>query len=288
MEWLDSVPHISFGAQILFALAAKYLLFLAFRKRSEISKHADQNMLTSIAIASFNLAAVFLFVDDINTGLQHFYDSFGIPTIDPAIWESLPLFLVCIIGIVAKDFADYWSHRAMHTRWGWATHAAHHSDTHVNAFTGLRVHFLESILMTASYVVLLTWLQMPQIIPIVALFYTIQGIYIHLDLPWDHGPLKYLFASPRFHRWHHADVPEAYGKNLASVVPLFDLMFGTYYNPGVCAAPMGAVKTGVPDKNPLLIYIYPFQEWGRLCREDWDVMAAKLRVVRKDTDAEAS
>ena len=285
MEWMDWVPQTTFGTQIVLALIAKYLLYFLLKKASEISKHADENMLTSIAIASFNIGAVFLFVDDVNAFLQRQYDAFGIPTLDPAIWDHLPLFVVCIIGIVAKDFADYWSHRAMHTKWGWATHAAHHSDTHVNAFTGLRVHFLESILMTLSYVLLLTWLQIPEIIPIVALFYAVQGIYVHLDLDWDHGPLKYLFASPRYHRWHHADVPEAYGKNLASVIPLFDVMFGTYYNPGICKEPMGALKTGVPDKNPFLIYIYPFQDWARLIREEYAKRGGKLRSLRAKTNA---
>ena len=278
MDMFDWLLNIGFGTQILLALMAKYLLYIVFRKRSEISKHADENMLTSISLAAFNLIAVFLFVDDVNAFLQETYDRLGIPTLDPAIWDGLPLALVCIIGIVAKDFADYWSHRCMHTKWGWATHAAHHSDTHVNAFTGLRVHFLESILMTLSYVLLLTWMQIPQIIPIVALFYTVQGIYIHLDLDWDHGPFKYLFASPRYHRWHHADVPEAYGKNLASVIPLWDKFFGTYYNPGVCKEPMGALKTGVPDKNPFLLFIYPLQDWGRLLAEEW--RKATARVLR--------
>lgn len=280
MEWFDWILKVGFGTQIMLALLAKYVLYFAFKKASELSAHADANMLTSIVIASFNLVAVFLFVDDVNDFLQAQYDALGIPTLDPAIWDNLPLFVVCIIGIVTKDFADYWSHRAMHTRWGWPTHAAHHSDTHVNAFTGLRVHFLESFLMTIAYVVLLTWMQIPEIIPIVALFYAVQGIYIHLDLDWDHGPFKYLFASPRYHRWHHADVPDAYGKNLASVIPLFDVMFGTYYNPGVCKEKMGALNTGVPDKNPLLIYIYPFREWGDLIREEAAKLSARLRKPR--------
>ena len=267
MGWMDWVPDIYFGTQILLALAAKYILFLCFRKGSELTKHADQNMLASIAVASLNLGAVWLFVGEINGFLQGLYDRLHIPTLSPDFWDHMPLLLVCLIGIITKDFADYWSHRLMHTRWGWPTHAAHHSDTHVNAFTGLRVHFLESILMSTSYLILLTWLQMPQIIPIVALFYTLQQIYIHLDLDWDHGPFKFLFASPRYHRWHHADVPEAYGKNLANVIPAYDWLFGTYYNPGVCKEEMGALKTGVPDKNPILIYIYPFQEWARLIRE---------------------
>lgn len=280
MQWLEWFLEVGFGTQLILALAAKYILYFCFKKATELSKHADENMLTSIALAAFNLIAVFIFVEDVNFWLQDQYDSLGIPTLDPAIWDGVPLLLVCLIGIVTKDFADYWSHRVMHTKWGWATHAAHHSDTHVNAFTGLRVHFLESFLMTLGYVLLLTWMQIPEIIPAVALFYAVHGIYVHLDLDWDHGPLKFLFASPRYHRWHHADVPEAYGKNLASVMSIWDVLFGTYYNPGICEEPMGALKTGVPDKNPVLIYIHPFQEWGRLIRAEYVKVIDRLRTTK--------
>ena len=30
------------------------------------------------------------------------------------------------------------------------------------------------------------------------------GQFIHADVPWTYGPLKYLFVSPVMHRWHHA------------------------------------------------------------------------------------
>ena len=36
--------------------------------------------------------------------------------------------------------------------------------------------------------------------------------------------------------------------------------------PGKCEAEMGALKTGVEDKNPFLIYAYPVLEWSRLIR----------------------
>jgi sterol desaturase/sphingolipid hydroxylase (fatty acid hydroxylase superfamily) len=175
--------------------------------------------------------------------------------------------LVTILAIAAKDFVDYWNHRAMHMKWLWPTHAAHHTDTHVNAFTAYRIHFLETLFMNLTYIVLLTWLQMPGAIPVVALLSLLHNQYVHLDLPFNHGPFKYLIASPVFHRWHHADVDEAYGKNLANMIPAYDVIFGTYYNPGPCTAPLGALKMGLADKNPFQIFIYPAIRWGELVRE---------------------
>lgn len=269
MEWLNEIPKLNLGVKLIVALTFCYVLYFVFGRKEELSKHAAENTVASVWVAMLNLVALILFVEDINRFAQKAYAALGIPTLDPNVWNTVPPVLACLLAVVAKDFADYWSHRAMHTKWGWATHAAHHSDTHVNAFTGFRIHFLEAMLMTLYYVILLTWLQLPALIPIMALFYTLHGMYVHMDLPFNHGPLKYLISSPVYHRWHHADEPAAYGKNLANIMPIYDVIFGTYYNPGPCNAPMGALKSGIEDKNPFKIMVYPFQNWVGLIRDEW-------------------
>jgi len=217
-------------------------------------------------LAGFNIAIVIFFLNDANAYIQSAYTALHIPTLDPAIWDNVPVWIICIIGVAAKDLVDYWNHRLMHTKWGWPTHAAHHSDTHVNAFTANRIHFLEAMIMTTSYVLLLTWIQIPEALPFVIIFYIFHNKYVHMDLDFEHGPLKYIIASPVYHRWHHADAPAAYGKNLANVMPIYDVMFGTFYNPGKCNAPMGALETGVEDKNATAIMTYPFREWAKMIK----------------------
>ena len=248
------------------ALAMSCFLFFVLGKRSEFSQHAQQNIWATVVVYLVNIGLVVIFWEEINAFFQRAYDLIGLPTLRADFWDGTPLVLMCVIGIAIKDFADYWLHRAMHTPWLWPTHAAHHSDTHVNAFTSYRVHVIEYVFVQLGYMVLLTWLQMPETIPVVAAFLHLLNLYVHMDLDWGHGPLRYVLASPRYHRWHHADVPEAYGKNLANVIPLYDVVFGTYYNPAPCRAEMGAKGTGVDDKNPVQILIYPFLEWGRLIR----------------------
>jgi sterol desaturase/sphingolipid hydroxylase (fatty acid hydroxylase superfamily) len=39
-----------------------------------------------------------------------------------------------------------------------------------------------------------------------------------------------VIASPR-HRWHHTGEAEARDKNFAGLLPLWDILFGTYYMP---------------------------------------------------------
>ena len=244
------------------------LLYFVFRKTREFGRNAVQNTAASIILFWGNLALIWIFFDEIAEILQHIYALLHIPSLPTDFWSNHPLLLMCIIGIIVNDFVYYWCHRIMHTKWGWPTHAAHHSDTHVNAFTAYRVHFLEWLMMTASYFFLLTWMQMPDAIPIVIMLTSLHSVYVHMDLPFTHGPLRYLLSSPAYHRWHHADVPAAYGKNLANIIPLWDILFGTFYTFDKVPhdTEMGALKTGVEDKNPLQIFIYPILEWSRLLR----------------------
>jgi sterol desaturase/sphingolipid hydroxylase (fatty acid hydroxylase superfamily) len=276
INWLT---HPTWQSEIIIAAAMCLVLCIAFKKRNELSRHALENTATTLVLAGFNMGVAIFFLNDVNAFAQSSYDFLHIPTLNPEIWDSVPLWIICLFGVAAKDFVDYWNHRLMHTKWGWPTHAAHHSDTHVNAFTANRVHFLEALLMTVSYILLLTWLQIPQALPFVIVFYILHNKYVHMDLDFEHGSLKYLIASPVYHRWHHADVPEAYGKNLANVMPIYDVMFGTFYSPGKCDAPMGALATGVEDKSAIAIMTYPFREWTRMIKESRKQKAGKAKVI---------
>ncbi|MFT5784665.1 MAG: sterol desaturase/sphingolipid hydroxylase (fatty acid hydroxylase superfamily) [Ascidiaceihabitans sp.] len=274
--WLT---HPTWQSEIIIAAAMCLVLCIVFKKRNELSRHALENTATTLVLAGFNMGVAIFFLNDVNAFAQSSYEFLRIPTLNPKIWDSVPLWIICLFGVAAKDFVDYWNHRLMHTKWGWPTHAAHHSDTHVNAFTANRVHFLEALLMTVSYILLLTWLQIPQALPFVIVFYILHNKYVHMDLDFEHGSLKYLIASPVYHRWHHADVPEAYGKNLANVMPIYDVMFGTFYSPGKCDAPMGALATGVEDKSAIAIMTYPFREWTRMIKESRKQKASKAKVI---------
>jgi sterol desaturase/sphingolipid hydroxylase (fatty acid hydroxylase superfamily) len=62
-------------------------------------------------------------------------------------------------------------------------------------------------------------------------FATIYAIMIHANLDWDFGPLRYMIASPTFHRWHHTKEAEGLNKNFSGGLPIWDLLFGTFYMP---------------------------------------------------------
>ncbi|MBS2012960.1 MAG: sterol desaturase family protein [Deltaproteobacteria bacterium] len=191
------------------------------------------------------------------------YVALGIPHLPTSIWEGLPRWAVGLFAIVAYDFSAYWTHRAMHAKWIWPIHAIHHSDPEVIAITTLRVHALEGIFMFLCNVLFLSWLGLPGgVIGVAGVLVNIHNQYVHVNVDWNHGPLQHVLASPRFHRWHHADHPKAHGKNLSNLFPVWDLLFGTYYNPSACRERMGS--EGVPENDVVKLMLWPFAEWARM------------------------
>lgn len=267
----DFAKNITGVKLLLVACMGSVILYFFFNRTAEFSRNAIRNSAATIVVYVMNYGSILFFFQEINAFAQRAYAALHIPTLPTDFWSGPWLIAGVLLGVIGKDFCDYFIHRAMHTKWGFPAHAAHHTDTHVNGLTTFRVHAIEALLMSINYLVVLTWLQLPEAIPVVALLLLMHNMYVHLDLDWDHGRFKYLLASPVFHRWHHADVPEAYGKNLANMFPVFDLLFGTYYEAQYTKEPMGALKAGLSDTNPILIWIYPFQAWGRMI----------LRAVRR-------
>jgi sterol desaturase/sphingolipid hydroxylase (fatty acid hydroxylase superfamily) len=228
------------------------------------SRRAIKGAFASITIFHINL----LFVPVVWAGsnyVREAYDALGVPGIAVEAWAGWPLWVIAPLAVIAYDFADYWTHRVLHIRALWPIHAIHHSDPDVNGLTAYRIHFLEGLAMWVCYALLLTWIGLPaEAIGLAALFRALHNIYVHIDVDWDHGPFHFVLASPRFHRWHHADHPEAYDRNLANVLPVWDVLFGTYRNLGKLDVPLGA--SGVPQHDIVRLTLWPFLEWAKLVK----------------------
>ena len=205
---------------------------------------------------------------------EAFYVSAGIPHIPMAFWSGMPAIVPAVLALILIDFIHYWLHRSMHAPILWPIHAVHHSDTQMHYLTWYRSHVLESMYLNLSVVFLASWFgASPEMVAWVVVARAFHQQYCHTNIDWTHGRLGLFLASPRFHRWHHADVSEAYGKNLAIVMPLWDRLFGTYFCPGPCNE-----KTGFddgPGDHFLKLMAYPFVEWGRMLG----------RAVRRDAPA---
>ncbi|HEY2708101.1 MAG TPA: sterol desaturase family protein [Caulobacteraceae bacterium] len=92
---------------------------------------------------------------------------------------------------------------------------------------------------------------------IAAPIFFFSGALTHANLNWTFGPLRYLVASPVFHRWHHSADPACQNTNFAPMFPVWDLMFGTFHMPkGELPQTFGAV--GVPE-GLLGQLVHPFR-----------------------------
>jgi sterol desaturase/sphingolipid hydroxylase (fatty acid hydroxylase superfamily) len=143
-----------------------------------------------------------------------------------------PDWLQAVQIYVLIDFCGYWTHRLFHRGGWWPFHAVHHSSEDLDWLGSLRVHPVNEIVNKLAQVtpVLLLGYN-PKVTLGAAPVLTFYAIFIHANVNWDFGPLRGVFASPVFHRWHHSRERAAWDKNFAGLLPLWDILFGTYYMP---------------------------------------------------------
>lgn len=159
---------------------------------------------------------------------------------------QLPLWQQAIGILLLGDLVGYWMHRAFHGRRLWRFHAVHHSSTALDWLSAVRLHPINDALMriAAAVPVLLLGFS-PLAVVAAAPVLTLFAILLHANVDWDWGPLRSVIASPRFHRWHHTDEAQGRDKNFAGLLPLWDVLFGTYY------MPRGQVPTSFGTATPV-------------------------------------
>jgi len=143
-----------------------------------------------------------------------------------------PVWLQVIQIYLLADFVSYWSHRWFHGGRLWPFHAVHHSSRDLDWLSSVRVHPVNEFgARLCQAVPLLLAGYDPLAAGSAPLFFTLYAILLHADVNWTFGPLRYVIATPVFHRWHHSRDAAARNKNFAGLFPLWDLLFGTFYLP---------------------------------------------------------
>jgi len=184
------------------------------------------------------------------------YQGFGPVAAQPRWLQALEIYLLV-------DFLDYWLHRLFHTGAWWPFHAVHHSSEELDWLSAVRVHPVNEAVNKVAPAVPLLFLGFdPTVTAGVTGFLTFYAIFLHADVDWDFGPLRSVIATPVFHRWHHSKDPSAVDKNFAGLLPLWDILFGTYYMP----KDRMPQDFGVPEKVPAGFF-------GQL----WHPFAGRLR-----------
>jgi sterol desaturase/sphingolipid hydroxylase (fatty acid hydroxylase superfamily) len=92
---------------------------------------------------------------------------------------------------------------------------------------------------------------------------TFYALLLHSNVSWSFGPLRYVIASPAFHRWHHTSQAEGQDRNFAGLFPVIDLIFGTFYMPKDRLPERFGVHGDEVPEGLLAQLIHPFRSPGR-------------------------
>jgi sterol desaturase/sphingolipid hydroxylase (fatty acid hydroxylase superfamily) len=136
------------------------------------------------------------------------------------------------VAFLVIDFFGYWSHRLQHASPLWRFHAIHHSSRELDWLASARNHPLAELVGRMMVVTPILLLGVdPRVLAGIVPFIGLWAVMLHANVRWTFGPLRYVIVTPLFHRWHHSRAPEARNKNFAGLLPIWDLLFGTFYLP---------------------------------------------------------
>jgi lathosterol oxidase len=160
---------------------------------------------------------------------------------------SRPLWLQFAMALVIADLFQYGVHRAFHAvPWLWRFHAIHHSSREMDWLAGSRLHLFDVVVTRGiTFVPLFVLGFAPRALMAYLVFVAFQAVALHANLRFRLPGLRWLFATPAFHHWHHAVSPV--DKNFAIHLPWIDRLFGTAFEPGDFPQHYGIGGDPVPE-----------------------------------------
>jgi len=245
----DVIAFLIFGAIFFLTYGRVALKRLSEGTVNESAHNLILNLFNAVVIA-------FLF-GNLSFISNALFGTLSLPHLTPEFWETMPYAVTFIVALLALDFQNYWAHRILHSKYLWSVHALHHSDAHMTWTTTYRIHVLESVVMSLVYATLIGWLFLPpEIVAPVVFIRVWHSKLIHCQLGWTFGVFRKVIASPNYHRWHHSVAKEAHDKNFCDMFPMWDILFGTHHDPGLCETDIGLEDT---PEGFLHGQLYPFK-----------------------------
>ncbi len=275
---------LDFSAPIVIPLL--FVLVVPFEKL--FPRHRDQRVLrphTALDI-SWALAAPVMNAIGIAVAVVVGFASFAwLPglLIRPLV-GMVPAGALPFVGIALFDMAIYWVHRWSHEVPAlWKFHAVHHSTEHLDWISGFRNHPVDGAIVAPPFVFLVAAGFDATFTGALAVIQIVLGLFLHANVRWRLRPLHRLVITPEFHHWHHANETDAHNSNYSVFLPLWDLIFGTYYMPRN-KRPM---RYGVSDDVPMTMagqLRYPFRTMrpvAHMFRHPWRTVRAGAQSTRR-------
>jgi sterol desaturase/sphingolipid hydroxylase (fatty acid hydroxylase superfamily) len=154
-----------------------------------------------------------------------------------------------IVLVLIHDLYRYWLHRLQHAiPVLWALHSFHHSAEALTVVTGARHYWLLAAIELAVMPVFVILFEVPPSMGLlIGLIYAFPDGCSHLNYRIDLGRFVTWLNNPQWHRIHHSVQPEHANKNFCSLLPLFDVIFGTAWVPARDEYPISGLT---PRESP--------------------------------------
>jgi sterol desaturase/sphingolipid hydroxylase (fatty acid hydroxylase superfamily) len=167
--------------------------------------------------------------------------------------------------LVAMDLGEFAFHRAQHKLpWLWAWHSLHHSDPSYDATTSVRHFWLDPFLKSVTvYLAVGLLFKAPAPIPLIYGLLTLYNFVIHSNTRLDLGRWSWLLNAPGYHRLHHSASPEHFDVNFAALLPVFDVLTGSYRPAKPGERPATGLDTGARPVSAADVFLWPARVGGR-------------------------
>jgi sterol desaturase/sphingolipid hydroxylase (fatty acid hydroxylase superfamily) len=143
-----------------------------------------------------------------------------------------PGWLIAVEAILLLDILIYWTHRLGHeVGFFWRFHSIHHSSEKMDWISGIRAHPFDGVIIAVPAVFLIVAGFNIEVVGIAAVVQAVLGLTAHANVRWRLRPLHRIVMTPEFHHWHHANHPESIHTNYSVFLPVWDMVWGTYYMP---------------------------------------------------------
>lgn len=151
----------------------------------------------------------------------------------------LPLWARVGAALIVSEIGFYWGHRWSHEiPFLWRFHAVHHAPEEIYFLVSARAHPLDNVFVRlCGFVPVYSFGLATPLTPgggvvsaLLVVVLTTWGFLIHANVRWRFGLLEWIVATPAFHHWHHTS-GEPRDRNYASMLPVLDMVFGTFHLP---------------------------------------------------------
>ncbi|NND73897.1 MAG: sterol desaturase family protein [Ilumatobacter sp.] len=199
----------------------------------------------------------------------------------------LPTSVMPFVGIALFDMAIYWVHRWSHeVPFLWKFHSVHHSTEHLDWVSGFRNHPFDGAIVAPPFVLLVAAGFDATFTGALAVIQLALGLFLHANVRWRLRPLHRIVVTPEFHHWHHANEADAHNSNYSVFLPIWDMLFGSYFMPRGRRPERYGISESMPMSlvgqlhHPVRGVGNPLRILGRVLRHPWRCARAAARFTR--------